>query len=134
MSTSSGPDRRVWTQGLGRLIAGGLREPIVHFLLVGTVVFALFSLWGSPSQSRVVQVRSEQIEALRRGFELRRGRSPAPQEEHTLVEQYVSFVWWPLRAGIELASRLPTWMALLPAYAIGCVAAVWTAERIVSAL
>lgn len=47
---------------------------------------------------------------------------------------FVSLVWWPLRAGLELASRLPTWTAALPAYAIGCVAAVWTAERISGAL
>ena len=89
MSTSSDRDRRGWSQGLGRLVAGGLREPIVHFLLVGASVFALSSLWGTPSDSRVVQVRTNQIEALRRGFELRRGRSPTPVEERALVERHI---------------------------------------------
>lgn len=70
-------------------MARGLREPVVHFLLVGAAVLGVSSVWGSSADSRVVRVGSEQIEALGRGFELRRGRAPAPDEERALVERHI---------------------------------------------
>ena len=42
---------------------------------------------------------------------------------------YVLLAWLPLVAARRVSSRMPLWVRCTPAYAIGCVAAVWTVER-----
>ena len=82
-------DRRAWGRRLIRLGARALRDPLFQFLVLGFLLFALFGPSGDDSVDRDVRVGAEQVEALRRGFELRRGRAPSPQEQTALVQQYV---------------------------------------------
>lgn len=68
---------------LGRLA----REPLLHFLLVGAIAFALFG--GPDESSRIVEVGPGVRRALRRDFERRNGTAPTAEQEDALVRRWV---------------------------------------------
>jgi hypothetical protein len=73
------------------LLRNLLREPLVHFLLLGTVVFAIFQ-WvgdGSGVQEGRITVTSGRIEQLVTGFSRTWHRPPTRKELDGLIEEYI---------------------------------------------
>ncbi len=66
-----------------------LREPLVHFVVLGAAVFALWRVVAPPAPTRAIVVTT----AMQRGFQqehLRRhGRLPTADEARALVDRYV---------------------------------------------
>ncbi len=67
------------------------REPLIHFLFIGAVLFLLFELFNDPAgqQSNRVVVTNGQIEYLKASYARSRQRPPTEQELQGLVEGYV---------------------------------------------
>ena len=68
-----------------------LREPLVHFLALGTIVFALFGFRAerdAPPDGRIV-VSAGKIEQLRTVFSRVWNRPPSEQEHDALVEDHI---------------------------------------------
>jgi hypothetical protein len=68
-----------------------LREPLIHFLILGAVLFLLFDLTGEtdqPGERRIV-VTSGQVEQLAGQFSRTWLRPPTPGELDGLIERYV---------------------------------------------
>jgi peptidyl-prolyl cis-trans isomerase C len=64
-----------------------LREPLVHFLIAGALVFA-FSVWrGAPAdpESRTITVDADAVTRLSQGFVQTWGRAPSPAEIDGLI-------------------------------------------------
>jgi hypothetical protein len=70
---------------------GWLREPLIHFLLLGAAIFWLASLVGDPAGGREDRIRlgSAEVELLRQGFERTWQRPPSEAELAGLVEERV---------------------------------------------
>lgn len=68
-----------------------LREPLVHFLILGAVLFLLFSLVGDPVQSSVdhIVVSPGQITQLTEGWKRTWQRPPTKQELDGLIEDHI---------------------------------------------
>jgi len=69
------------------------REPLVHFLLIGAVLFGIFKLWGgaaTPAPGRYhIVITPGLIKNLQVGFQLSDKRLPNDQELAGLIEGYV---------------------------------------------
>ena len=70
-----------------------LREPLVHFLLLGALLFGLFALWGGPAvpapgQYHIV-VTPTMVQNLVLGFQRSTGRAPDAKETDALVADFV---------------------------------------------
>jgi hypothetical protein len=72
-------------------LAKWLREPLVHFLALGALLFLLFALLGDAGGGREdrVVVSAAQVELLAQGFARTWQRPPSPEELDGLVEEYV---------------------------------------------
>lgn len=68
-----------------------LREPLVHFLLIGAALFFAFGLFNDPSgpQSGRIVITPGQIEYLKANFTRTWQRSPTEQESQGLIDSYV---------------------------------------------
>jgi hypothetical protein len=68
-----------------------LREPLIHFLFIGAVLFLLFELFDDPAgqQSSRVVITNGQIEFLKASFTRTRQRLPTKQELQGLIDGYV---------------------------------------------
>ena len=68
-----------------------LREPLVHFLILGSVMFLVFDFTSEtdqPGERRIV-VTPEQVEQLSGQFSRTWLRDPTPEELDGLIERYV---------------------------------------------
>jgi hypothetical protein len=65
-----------------------LREPLVHFTLLGATLFALYRWVGPRPRDRIV-LSPAFIEGLRQDARARTGRLPTAAEEQTLVQRFV---------------------------------------------
>jgi hypothetical protein len=70
-----------------------LREPLVHFILLGIALFAIFGLAGkiindNPSQTRIV-ITPAKIDELVKGFKLDFKRAPDAADLDKLVNDYI---------------------------------------------
>lgn len=77
---------------LNRGLPGWAREPLVHFLIAGAAVFALFAWTGGNSvdpSSRVISVDREVQAQLALQFERTMGRSPTDAELDAQIENFV---------------------------------------------
>ena len=67
-----------------------LREPLFLFLLVGALLFGLYTLVSNQSQDSGealrIQVTAADIDQLRAGWERQMGRPPFPEELQGLTE------------------------------------------------
>lgn len=83
---------------------GWLREPLLHFLLIGAVLFLAFEWHGrtGPASTRIV-ITSGQIDSLTAGFARVWQRPPTEQELKGLLDDYVRE---------EIATREATTMGL----------------------
>src|SRR4051794_32122126 len=75
------PTRRWW------------HEPLLHFVVLGLVVFALHRMFVSvsaapPELERVIVITAQRQRALADAFVTQRGRQPTDEELQTLVEEW----------------------------------------------
>jgi len=69
-----------------------LREPLVHFLLIGAALFALFEFIGpqdAEDQERVITITAGEIDWLTGTWKKRWNRPPTAEERVALIQQYV---------------------------------------------
>jgi peptidyl-prolyl cis-trans isomerase C len=70
-----------------------LREPLVHFLLAGTVLFGLATLFerftNADANAARIQVSAPEIQRLREVWIRQWGRSPDSKQMETLINDYV---------------------------------------------
>ncbi len=66
-----------------------LREPLVHFLLAGAVVFALFGGAASDPADRSITVDEPQIRVLAQQWEATWQREPTPTEVDGLIRDHI---------------------------------------------
>jgi len=66
-----------------------LREPLVHFLLLGAALFLLFQWRGAGSGANRIVVTRGQVTSLAAGFERTWLRPPTPAELQGLIDDYV---------------------------------------------
>jgi len=67
-----------------------LREPLVHFLAIGALIFLSFHLWrgGGPGTDRIV-ITPGQVDSIAARFTRTWQRSPTEQELKGLIDDYV---------------------------------------------
>jgi hypothetical protein len=75
----------------GARFVGWLREPLVHFLILGAGLFLLFRWLGDPGEDRTerIVVTSGQIERLVQGWGRTWQRPPTTPELEGLIEDYI---------------------------------------------
>lgn len=73
---------------MGSRIRALWREPLLHFLVIGAVLFLVYEWKGGDGADRVVITRA-QIEHLRSGFTSASNRPPTDQELDGLIEEHV---------------------------------------------
>ncbi len=68
-----------------------LREPLFHFLVIGSLLFVLFSIVSGPAPAPVntIVVTPERVTQLASGFEAVRMRPPTDDELRVLVDSFV---------------------------------------------
>ena len=68
-----------------------LREPLVHFLLIGSLLFVIYGAWGHSSRpgSKRVELTLDDLRQLQMGFAAQWERQPTPEELSGLVENRV---------------------------------------------
>lgn len=69
-----------------------IREPLVHFLVIGIALFILYSLWGQQEarqQERSITITAGEVAWLTDAWEKRWNRPPTPEERKGLVDQYI---------------------------------------------
>lgn len=68
-----------------------LREPLIHFLLIGAALFLSFEVFDDPAgpQSSRIDITNGQVEYLKASFARARQRQPTEQELQGLVDGYV---------------------------------------------
>jgi hypothetical protein len=69
-----------------------IREPLLQFLLIGSGIYALFYLYGEPSQQdqqQTIVVTTDYVDSLASSFSKRWNRTPSDEEMRGLVNGYV---------------------------------------------
>lgn len=68
-----------------------LREPLFHFLIIGSLLFVLFSIVSGPAPAPVntIVITPERVTQLASGFEAVRKRPPTDDELRFLVDSFV---------------------------------------------
>jgi peptidyl-prolyl cis-trans isomerase C len=68
-----------------------LHEPLVHFFLIGAVLFALYGMTHNRNQQpeEAISVSAVRIALLVEQWSQQSGRPPTPQELQWLIEQYI---------------------------------------------
>ena len=74
-----------------RFLNRWLREPLVHFLLIGSLLFIIYGAWGHSSQpgSKRIELTPDDLRQLQIGFAAQWERQPTPEELAGLVENRV---------------------------------------------
>ncbi|NEP85918.1 MAG: peptidyl-prolyl cis-trans isomerase [Okeania sp. SIO2C2] len=76
-----------------KLLIRILREPLLHFLVLGALLFGLYFWVGSPSitstSTKQIEVSTPVIESLQATWKLQWGRKPTAQQLQKLVDNYV---------------------------------------------
>ncbi|MGD1714423.1 peptidyl-prolyl cis-trans isomerase [Dapis sp. BLCC M172] len=83
----------IQTNNKPELLIRILREPLLHFLVLGALLFGLYFWVGSPSitstSAKQIEVSSPVINSLQATWKLQWGRKPTPQQLQKLVDNYV---------------------------------------------
>jgi len=69
-----------------------LREPLVHFLVIGAAIFVLFGLMGQrdvEDKERAITITSGEINWLTDAWKMRWNRPPTEKERKGLIDQYL---------------------------------------------
>jgi peptidyl-prolyl cis-trans isomerase C len=75
-----------------RIVLGRwLREPLVHFLLIGSLLFVIYGAWERPNQpgTKRIDLTLDDLRQLQMGFAAQWERQPTPEELSGLVENRV---------------------------------------------
>ena len=64
-----------------------MRDPLLHFILLGLVIFGLHRLWGTDPAT--VRVTAEMVAAAEADFTRRTGRAPGDTEREVLLSQLI---------------------------------------------
>lgn len=75
--------------GFQRRLRGFAREPLLHFALLGALVFAGHRALSRPSEVPTLRVTVAKQRELTKLFEQRQGRAPTHEERGQLVQRYV---------------------------------------------
>ena len=69
-----------------------IREPLVHFLAIGVLIFTFYGFWGQQDtrdQERVISITPGEIAWLTNSWEKTWNRPPTPEERKGLIDQYL---------------------------------------------
>jgi peptidyl-prolyl cis-trans isomerase C len=66
-----------------------LRDPLVHFLAIGALLFAVFAWRGDGESAQRVRIAASQVEQISRNAALLEGRPPTPNEIDQLLEPVI---------------------------------------------
>ena len=69
-----------------------LREPLLHFLLIGVAIYLLYGAVAEPvpeESNKTIVVSAGEVEWMRTNWQKRWNRSPTPEELDGLVQQYI---------------------------------------------
>ena len=69
-----------------------LREPLVHFMFIGAVIYALYGLFAEPvveETDKTIVVTVGELEWMQSGWQKRWNRPPTAQEFDGLIQQYI---------------------------------------------
>ena len=69
-----------------------LREPLVHFLIIGALLFVAYGLWGqqdAEEQGRAIDISAGEINWLTDAWAKRWNRPATEQERKGIVNQYL---------------------------------------------
>src|SRR4051794_35130462 len=73
-----------------KICARWLREPLLHFVVIGVLLFLMFHLWGSGgSGSNRIVITPGQIDSIVLGFTRTWQRPPTEQELKVQLDEYV---------------------------------------------
>ena len=71
-------------------VAQALREPLLHFALIGLALFGLYSLRAPVDQdSRIITITAPQVAAMAAEWSAGWNRAPTPVEIDGLIRDYV---------------------------------------------
>jgi hypothetical protein len=71
-----------------------LRSPLLHFLLLGSLLFVLQAAWSSVPETPVVEVRRSAIEESLQAYRTQMGRPPSEGEAAALENQAIENALW----------------------------------------
>ena len=69
-----------------------LREPLLHFVFIGAVIYALYGAFAEPvveESDKTIVVTAGEIEWMRTSWQKRWNRPPTAQEFNGLIQQYI---------------------------------------------
>ena len=66
-----------------------LREPLLHFLLIGALLFLVYGAVNTEQNENDILIDDNLINELAAKWELKRNRQPNLQELTGLIEQYI---------------------------------------------
>ena len=74
-----------------KLVGRFLREPLLHFLAIGSLIFLLYTALSGPAQvpADKIVVGPERIEQLAKRFQAVWLRPPADSELRAIIEEFV---------------------------------------------
>lgn len=77
---------------LRKRLVSFLKEPLLHFIVLGTVIFMIYAFWGQwdeSDQERTITITTGEIEWLTDSWHKRWNRPPTPVEREGIINQYV---------------------------------------------
>jgi peptidyl-prolyl cis-trans isomerase C len=88
--SSSSRDRRVWRRGVLLFRVGTLaREPFLHFVLLGAVIFGLSHYLDECARFTRITITQDQVRSLADNYRLQYGGFPTPQQLQALVDNFI---------------------------------------------
>jgi peptidyl-prolyl cis-trans isomerase C len=69
-----------------------LKEPLIHFLIIGAALFVVYAFWGqqdTEEQGRAINISAGEINWLADAWEKRWNRPPTEEEQAGLINQYL---------------------------------------------
>jgi len=69
-----------------------LREPLLHFLIIGTAIYALFAVFAEPTpeaDDKTIVVSAAEVEYMQTSWQQRWNRPPTKDELDGLIQQYI---------------------------------------------
>lgn len=66
-----------------------LREPLLHFVVLGALLFVAHRHLVPPPDSETIEIGPDLVASLRADHHRRTGATPNPEEEHALIERHL---------------------------------------------
>ena len=76
-----------------KLIVRIIKEPLLHFMLLGACIYGAYALFGTPEADDIdtsIHVDSKRIDAFISEWQSRRNRPPTAQEIDGLIQQFIN--------------------------------------------